>query len=258
MKVTTQPSGAMIVVSDDGVFKYGPEGPVGDRVRAQYEWLVQHQDCDGFFPRVMAESGPTWYVMERLEVQRFTSGNLVDIVDFLLESLSHYVWQNSPQNVYEWNDHITYVLDRLDAAQVHPALRDGFFRLASSFDLKRFQQVDTHGDPTIDNLLVRGNSDIVITDPIPAYSVMPGVVPSDLGKILQSLYGFEYIKGTHDTPYDLRAIEHLLSRLDDELRRAAMYFCAVHYLRLIPYHKSLASEYVEVFSNVVRDGLRLR
>jgi hypothetical protein len=98
---------------------------------------------------------------------------------------------------------------------------------------------------------------VVLTDPIPESDRMPGTVATDVGKVLTSLYGFEEIKYGTPLQNGRKATLLLLSQYSRGELLAIYYMCAVHFLRLIPYHEHLRESYLEVLKRVIGDGLRL-
>jgi hypothetical protein len=253
VSVQRQASGATIVIASDLVMKYGPPGPVADRIDIQYEWLNSYNPLPEFVQVRDAASGV--YVMERLDPLP-TWADAVNVVDVIWGALSRNVWA-MPTDELKWSEHYSYVSRK---AKVLDWKTEGeFWALASWVDLEKLPQTDVHGDPTIDNVLLRGRTgQLVLTDPIPPYEPMPGVAAVDVGKIMTSLYGFERIKYGIEYRNADEALTSLLKRLSFDAQTAAYYMCAVHFLRLIPYHLHLKNAYLEVLERVIADGLRLR
>ena len=76
----------------------------------------------------------------------------------------------------------------------------------------------------------------VITDPIPGTPAVPDYHAVDLGKILQSLVGFEMVRygvAPHN-PISVRP-RTLLDTLSDIQAVRAVYWCVVHIMRAMPY-----------------------
>lgn len=94
----------------------------------------------------------------------------------------------------------------------------------------------THGDPTFDNLMFRGQTPVII-DPIQPTPAVPDLTSVDLGKMLQSLLGFESTRYGVTGPANLDdGIDTLYKLVSDEDEiEAAWYWCAVHFYRAAPY-----------------------
>lgn len=93
----------------------------------------------------------------------------------------------------------------------------------------------THGDPTLDNVMLRG-SQVVLIDPIPATPAVPDLRCVDTGKLLQSILGYEVLRYA-DSTYEWRLTPDHLGVLveGDNEWLATVYWCVVHLLRAIPY-----------------------
>ena len=115
----------------------------------------------------------------------------------------------------------------------------------------------THGDPTFDNLMWRG-SELVIIDPIPPTPAVPDLLVVDLGKIMQSLVGFECVRYGGKAPRDTERA-HLMfkNRYDENTWSAIVYWCAFHLYRAVPYMPSrdLAVRIRDMARRVHRDLL---
>ena len=102
--------------------------------------------------------------------------------------------------------------------------------------------VVTHGDPTLDNLMSReGTGDPVFVDPLPPERHTPPVRALDVGKALQSLWGWhevEYGKGHPQLARRTEITRKLLSPLPLYEINACWAFAAYHLIRALPYAKN--------------------
>ena len=95
-----------------------------------------------------------------------------------------------------------------------------------------------HGDPTVENVMQRDGR-VVLIDPLPANVYIPAIISVDLGKMLQSIFGYEALLRPGEPgldPKDRMALGDALTGVftkGDEL--VARYFLCVHIARLIPY-----------------------
>lgn len=210
-------SGAKIIVLDDTVIKVHNT----DRLNRQAEWLMAYPG-DGIV-KVLGE----WhhgYAMERLDpLDRDVTA------DDVVELLRSFVWPNRPQVRLNWDAVEAYV--SLRCAQFWPEA-SGIFKMA--VDKCRGKNLTTgrvHGDPTFANVMMRG-AGLVLIDPIPGCAYAPDVLAVDLGKILQSCYGYEQVlTGQVVNDPDIAWLDEFAP---DE-RFAARTFAVAHIARMLPY-----------------------
>ena len=98
----------------------------------------------------------------------------------------------------------------------------------------QLRAVLTHGDPTVDNLMYRGQTPVLI-DPIPATNAVPDLECVDIGKVGQSAMGYEaarYGTGTPEVFEDF--FDTYMSGTTNE-HLARRYWTSIHLLRALPY-----------------------
>jgi hypothetical protein len=227
-------SGAHVFVHGDHAVKWAPEGtPVADRIDLQAAWLLEHQH--DFLPRVQKLISPGSYQMERL-------GAMPDFVDdevlarLVLNRLSR-LWDDPAEHAFDPRAHSAYVQERADRLGLVHELSTWWARIEPI--LARQPNCTVHGDPTIDNCMLRGEGELVITDPIPPGVCLPSVRALDVGKVIQSAMGYEEVAcGRRPTtiPWLGSAFwEEALPDVDHDEWRLCLYMAAVHFLRLLPY-----------------------
>lgn len=221
-------SGAVIDVFPDYVIKTGT-ADVGTRVRLQANWLDKHRSSA---VPVIFETYPHGYMMERLEEVHPFSLTVADL-DAIIGRLARGVWSRGPEVVMLEKAHVEKIGILADHAS-----REMLDFLWDARDVafdRRQRWCLTHGDPTLDNVMVRMGH-FVISDPIPATPAVPDLWAVDLGKILQSLVGFEMVRYgvTPHNPVSVRP-QHLLETLVKPDRIRAVYWCVVHLMRAMPY-----------------------
>jgi len=232
-------SGARVVVRDQDVLKFG-EG----RVTEQGVWLARHESPS--LPRVyrMMKKNPG-YVMERLnELPRL----LVSGPKVMHEMVwaARRIWDQPALVPFVPDHHRAKVFD--DLADKFLDAKDrralGFFYSAIEWDKQT--ECLTHGDPTYDNVMLRGRDQVVLTDPIPATTAVPDMRSVDLGKMAQSIVGFEAMRyGEIDRLTDV-TLDYFfrVTQASDAERPATMYWCVVHLLRAAPYVKETVQDAV--------------
>ena len=248
-------SGATVVIGPKHVVKFG-SGAVGKRVVLQ--GLMMKEIGHLAFPRVLEfiENG---YVMEQLMPVDWTRVTLLEGLRHTRALLNCYVWVRPPLYAPEPGPHHDYV--RKLAEQYVPYLV-GYLRWWAEqavFGEERRHRVTlnrTHGDPTADNLMRTTGGGFILTDPLPSSRKMPDVRAVDLGKMLQSAYGYERVKypdrHTMSKMQVRDCIDVVLHGERPEDKYAAYYFCAVHFLRLLPYQPAeLRPHFIQILQMIV-------
>jgi hypothetical protein len=96
----------------------------------------------------------------------------------------------------------------------------------------------THGDATLDNALRNAYDELVWIDPIPYRENIPPLVGVDLGKLLQSAYGYERVKYGPTSywcePYGVEEWPVLQGMSEDDVF-SARFFHRLAYLRGLRY-----------------------
>jgi len=225
-------SGAVVVVNDDTVTK---SGGIPERTREQGEWIMQHGR--DMFPHVV-ELLPDGYVMEKLtHIEYWEVGS-----EFNISTLRSHVWtqpavvpptENSGEllmaKMQRTIDRHLYgaISDKIELEILHNV------KIAIA-GLREFEPCLTHGDPTAENVMLRDGFGKVFIDPIRATEVVPDSPIVDVGKVLQSAYGWE------DAKYETEAIayrrEDIVRVLNDtELLYYGDAWAVVHIMRAVPY-----------------------
>lgn len=252
MKTT---SGAHVVVLGDTAYKFG-WGDVGRRIVAQGQY-INWLGSDSA-PRVKqifrGRTRMRGYAMERLNPcpTLISAGTLTEAT---LSILMNHVWIR-PANVglFDFDVHTAYVTERLE--RYAPWAETGMRMLFDRVRWREVQRGAIHGDPTFENIMVDDDGRVVITDPLPPNNYIPHLIAVDVGKILQSLYGYEHVK-TGRYPWVEprgkvpRPLELVADYVTHEDLVAASYFCAVHYLRLMPYQPERLHEELNTILGVV-------
>ena len=218
------------------VLKTAPAGPVRNRLLAQATWLQRHKDpgivrvtrtlLDGYAMELLHTGDDAVYATDSRKV------------DAIINILARCVW-NRPAPVMEW-PHFKDYLAALD------------YRTDSKFLTSWLEEIhelrvpmrDTHGDPTLENLLWRDRRVPVLVDPLPD-AVLRGKMPPlravDLGKILQSALNYERVKRGEAQSWSWNSnIAYTVRETcsDTHEWELACFFAAVHVARFIPYQSS--------------------
>ena len=182
-------SGADIQVDDSIALKFG-----GPRVVEQGRWLLAHGRMTRALPRVLnvMDDG---YMMERLDDVVFLDEvNTLEGYGKLLAALRE-VWAVPHQQPwgpvsFDMAAHLQRMEPLIPASRVTPLQTQIMLRALGHIDWRSLDWATTHGDPIIDNVMKR-DGQFVLIDPIPATPAIPDVKASDLGRVLQSVLGYE-------------------------------------------------------------------
>lgn len=232
MKAT---SGAHIFKAGGRVIKIG-SGEVGKRVHTQAHYCRRFDPAA--FP-VIHQIFPRGCVMERLEDYTYGTRYVADVTRLLRE----FVWTHPSNSEPDWHAHLTYIMNRVETAAPGYAPRVADFFYAAKMEKRNLRRCQVHGDPTYDNMMQRGR-DAILIDPLPPYAhgEMPELAAVDIGKIMQSLIGYEAVK-YGSSPYSGTSRNENFTELHDHLAPenledewvAAHWFLITHIVRLIPY-----------------------
>lgn len=230
-------SGATVIVRPNDVIKYANKPDVLARVIAQGHWLNERHDVIGM-PDVLTvtDVGYTMRKLQQIEFDDPARGNATDAMLTTYNILDDGLWlRPAPMCSNDFSGLYDYVAKLV--AKWLPHNGAILLKFITDGHLEDCTWCDTHGDPTLDNLMVDHDHLIHIIDPLPSSDKIPPLRAVDLGKMLQSAFGYELVK--------FQSLRHVIdagvllremkSRETDADMYAAMFFCAVHYLRLLPY-----------------------
>ena len=204
------------------------QGVMG-RVVQQGLWLQNHPY--EMLPRVY-EVTYDGYLMEWLTDPPYELLDHRVLLNRVWEAL-HALWGRTPVTALVRDAHQRKI-DELVTTKNEAVIRQ-LGQLRDRITWPNLQAGLTHGDPTLDNVMLRG-SQIVLIDPIPATHAVPDLRSVDTGKLLQSILGYELLRYANTT-YDWRLRPQDLRNLvvNDHEWLATVYWCVVHLLRAIPY-----------------------
>lgn len=201
----------------------------GRRVVEQGRWLQHHPYV--MLPHVY-EVDDVGYRMEWLTDPPYEMLDHSVLLDRTYDAL-HELWLRPPAKKFVRDAHQSKI-DGLVTVKNTAVIR----QLNQLRDRTKWNLLEsglTHGDPTLDNVMLR-DSQIVLIDPIPATHAVPDLRSVDTGKLLQSILGYELLRYA-DTTYDWRLrpenLRHFV--VNDNEWLATVYWCVVHLLRAIPY-----------------------
>jgi hypothetical protein len=201
-----------------------------ERVALQGRWLQNHPWP--MLPQVYDVS-TTSYLMERLTDPPYAMVNHRAFLSRVYDALQTLWWrppavQFSPDAHHEKLNSLP-----LGVQQIH-VLND-LRVLSDRINWRGLGVGLSHGDPTLDNVMLRG-SQVVLIDPIPATPAVPDLWAVDTGKLLQSVLGYELLRYS-DPTYEWRIDPLNLRQLVDNDNEwiATVYWCVVHLLRALPY-----------------------
>lgn len=166
---------------------------------------------DGVCPMVYG-IGPGYYTMERLTDAERSPGLLKEIED----KLEMRVWSRPMQNYDSTANFIEF--------QKSMGIETPDWAIPKEFCL-------IHGDPTVSNAMRRDNGDLILIDPRAPNGHIPSWKTVDMGKILQSYFGWE------SAAYGEKPVRYERPRFmyDPELCKQAMFWLEHHVRRIEQY-----------------------
>lgn len=222
-------SGARVLVGPDEAVKVAYSRH--DKVVTQGEWL--QANAHEHLPKVHAIL-PKGYAMERLEP--IPTGK-VDL-DSMVDALEASCWQFGPTAPVNTPQTMLYVSRIVDVYA--PDILDKVIDRVAY--IRRTEDCMTHGDPTAENVMLRGDTYVMI-DPIPATCRVPSDLAADVGKILQSAHGWEELKGEERASF---TPDEVLRRFPSVVADVAQIWVIVHFIRTLPYASKEVRERVLV------------
>lgn len=215
------------VVTKEGDYRVGQQG----------NWLKQFDSYDASSLPTVYKVGPSCYEMELLtDLPRdivSVSRTLEKVIGLFFKQVWPIDFVHIPFNPDIHNLKLAQLFRLVRKQQL---LSTELIKLQLDIDWGRLAPAITHGDPTFDNVMMRGSTgELVVIDPIPATPAVPDLRSVDLGKMLQSVMGFERIRYGEEM-FDPGTIELIGSACSNDNEWAATrYWCSVHLLRAIPY-----------------------
>ncbi len=240
---TTQPSGAVLVPWRDGMLKIA-DGSAAHKLRHQAAWLAtvgrfnlacvpevlaRYHDANGVFGYLMPLYRPF------VEAAPAMSPRLGDRVLDALES----IWQVRaeglpPLDPDGYGRRIAGILAAHDA-EAAAAFLDSGQRL--EWFLGRRSATCVHGDPTMENLAVADDGDLILLDPNPQAAPALCVPELDAAKVLQSMAGWEgFVAGRRAVVAPNEGFrEPLCRRFGDDAWPLIVWLLVSHLARTLPY-----------------------
>lgn len=214
------------------VLKQGATGAVIRRLGYQYSWLsVRNYPSLVRVGRWLNSSTTVGYTMELLSpgTPYLTTPSAVRAATEDVVKALEPVWAEPPLVPGPWAPQ-----DRLDA---FPPVLHAWW---STLTVQPHHYCGTHGDPTLENVMRRGDQPVLI-DPLPD-CVYDGKVPPiralDLGKILQSGLDYEGVRLGIQPKWMVRPpvfdVVRDACRDQDEWAQAC-WACALHVAKFLPY-----------------------
>lgn len=245
-------SGARVIIGQKYATKLDVER-TGTFVRDQGAWLSRWSVERGvtLLPRV-TEIFATGYVMET--VSELGDHDITEMCERVLIALHEQLWPKQAHgDMFLWDNfsstHRGYVAQLLRNVEADRELGKTLRRF---YDRINWQQLEcglTHGDPILDNVgyrlkhwpngSIEITNELVLLDPIPAKDPLPNWRAVDVGRIIQSMVGYEAIRyarrGIPNLDFDAAASTvlnwHMPRNFSVNEARACLYFSVVHMLR---------------------------
>jgi hypothetical protein len=205
----------------------------GPRALAQGSWLHEHRS------RAVVEvfrggksQDDEWYDMEELHDIPWAYVVHTRILRDQARLLQEYVWSQPAEVAVDLYAHAAKV-DGLADQYLDGKGARRFREARDRVEWDVLQQTLTHGDPTIENVMLR-EQDLVLIDPLPATPAVPDLLCVDVGKMMQSAVGWECVRYGRPFDHGIDDLARCLTLAEHEWD-AASYWCGVHLLRTLPY-----------------------
>lgn len=212
-------SGAFSIVLGEKTIKIG-----NDRVGEQGKWI--YNNYNKYLPKVNSFLNNS-YVMETLNKFELNTSK-EDFIKELVLILQNHFWINDCENFIDDKEHVKKLYDICYSFNIY----DKMIKIKKNIEWNDLTKGKIHGDPIFDNIMFKNN--IIIIDPLPSTPAIPDLISVDLGKILQSVMGYE-----NDIYFDNRLkdcdINVLKNIFSKEDWYASKYWCIFHFLRTLKY-----------------------
>jgi hypothetical protein len=252
MTETVQLSGATIKIGANFCYKFAYRRDLVERLWAQAAYMVSLSNTSvrPICPKVLDITNHG-YRMSRCKTVHDIHGHVIDtetqqrLLVAAYQRLQDQVWEKpriNPQDD-DWLDHLTSYMKKVfahSAVAIAKTDRQTIERALPDLALMQFDSVRIHGDATLDNILYGkgpdGNNLLFVSDPLPPDKRIPAARVVDLGKLLQSAHGWEFLKydGRWAAP-STENIERLLHMIPERERYGAAIWFGIHVARIIPY-----------------------
>lgn len=225
-------SGARITIHSDYVTKSFPGNS-----RLYQQALFLERNDNSLLPSVY-QLRRDYYTMEVLSEPPYQLLDHNAVLQHMIAGLDAELWSIIPDVKID-HDTLTLKIIELTNRTNLVELRETIFALRDSIEWHRLIACLTHGDTTFDNVMIRPSTgQLVLIDPIPA-ATSPGIADlrsADFGHILRSCFGFEWARYGEEFLRFRVTPEHLKLYVgDDNEWRATVFWCIVHFLRVLPY-----------------------
>lgn len=244
-------SGARLIIGQKYTTKLDVER-TGTFVREQGAWLSRWSVERGItlLPRV-TEIFATGYVMET--VQELENHDITEMCQHVMSALQEQLWPKQVHgHMFLWDNfsstHRGYVAQLLRDVAADRELGKTLRRFYDRIDWNNLQHGLTHGDPILDNVgyrlkhwpngSIEITNELVLLDPIPAKDPLPNWRAVDVGRIIQSMVGYEAIRYQRqgaDVDFNAAVATALNWYMSKDFNvneaRACVYFSVIHTLR---------------------------
>lgn len=246
-------SGARLIIGPEHTIKLDVER-TGTFVRDQGAWLSRWSVERGInmLPKV-SEIFAGGYTMETVHVPPLRELDVTELCERILSLLESQLWPKETGRMFTYDNflvaHRPYVqrlvrdvlIERDKYKQLNVTLRDFYQRI----NWNSLTSGLTHGDCIVDNVgfklgTAQPQSHIILLDPIPATDALPNWRVVDVGRIIQSMIGYEdvrYHRSSNTIDHDAATTTvlnwYMPNHFNVNEARACLYFSVIHMLRAV-------------------------
>jgi hypothetical protein len=148
------------------------------------------------------------------------------------------LWARPAVPAADWAVALGHYINTLCATHALPHLKPALLAMLDRVAHRPGTMGSTHGDATLENAMRNEYEELVWIDPIPYRADIPPLIGVDLGKLLQSAYGYERVKYGADSEWcapDERDPEVVLRGMSEDDVFSARFFHMLAYLRGLQY-----------------------
>jgi len=118
-------------------------------------------------------------------------------------------------------------------------------QMRALYSTDKLRNTRIHGDPTLSNMLFDSYGQVHIADPIEPRGKMPGFISVDIGKLMQSVAGWEHL--TIGAPiFEAMAVQRFCSQFSTPHLVRGLFWLMIHALRILPYAKGSSCDHTMI------------
>lgn len=228
-------SGAVARRDSEGVYvKYSSNPAQWDFLNAQAQYMAE---CGPPFVEILGMAHGRYWMKEYIGI--LMTDDLSDILWEAKKSLKKLWTSQKPRYVdRNWRTaHMNRLSELFEINTLEPRIGNAIYESFEKNVVENEHRLTvcgaTHGDATLSNVVYSNDREIRWIDPIPPSLWLPAFRAVDLGKLMQSSHGWEFVMNGFELPERCDSVVLQDESVVDMM--AAHYFHALCYLRILRY-----------------------